>query len=144
MIYLYTKNAYLKFLILCCMFKIDLQSKTLCCIQTCDVFYLHSITCKYLCDIHSEVCFYLHKRNKCMKFIMYQNKMPLCIYLGCTDRFHAIFHMPRSLIKVDVIYICFLLFYHIELYINKIVSSCTFIIYRIKGFHSDHIYTGWP
>ena len=63
---------------------------------------------------------------------------------GCTDRFHAIFHMPRSLKKVDVIYICFLLFYHIELYINKILSSCTFIIYRTKGFHSDHIYTGWP
>ena len=65
-------------------------------------------------------------------------------FVGCTDRFHAIFHMPRSLKKVDVIYICFLLFYHIELYINKILSSCTFIIYRIKGFHSDHIYTGWP
>ena len=40
---------------------------------------------------------------------------------GCTDRFHAIFHMPRSLKKVDVIYICFLLFYNIELYINKIL-----------------------
>ena len=81
MIYLYTKNAYLKFLILCCMFKIDLYSKTLCCIQTCNVFYLYSIACQYLCDIRSEVCFYLHKRNKCMNFMMYQNKMPLRIYL---------------------------------------------------------------
>ena len=62
------QNAYLKFFILCCMFKIDLYSKTLCCIQTCDVFYLYSITLKYFCDIRSEVCFYLHKRNKCMNF----------------------------------------------------------------------------
>ena len=51
------QNAYLKFLILCCMFKIDLYSRSLWCIQTCDVFYLYSITCKYLCDILSEVCF---------------------------------------------------------------------------------------
>ena len=40
---------------------------------------------------------------------------------GCTDWFHVIFHMPRSLKKVDVIYICFLLFYNIELYITKIL-----------------------
>ena len=34
--------------------------------------------------------FYLHKRNKCMNFIMYQNKMPLRIHLvmggGTSDR----------------------------------------------------------
>ena len=72
------------------------------------------------------------------------------------DRFNAVHYLVALtgfmwylicrvvLKKVDVIYICFLLFYHIELYINKILSSCTFIIYRIKGFHSDHIYTGWP
>ena len=41
--------------------------------------------------------------------------------MGCTDRFHAILHMPRCLKKVDVIYICFLLFHNIELYINKIL-----------------------
>ena len=46
---------------------------------------------------------------------------PVAMFYGCTDRFHAIFHMPRSLKKVDVIYICFLLFYNIELYINKIL-----------------------
>ena len=40
---------------------------------------------------------------------------------GCTHRFHAIFHMPRRLTKFDVIYICFLLFYHIELYMNKMM-----------------------
>ena len=63
--------------------------------------------------------------------------------LGCTDRFHAIFHMTRSLKKADFIYIGFLLFYHIELYINKILSSCTFIIYKSKGFHSnEHICNG--
>ena len=70
--------------------------------------------------------------------------MDMCGVQGCTDRFHAKIYMPRSLKKVDVIYICFLLFYHIELYINKLLSSCTLIIYRIKGFYSDHIYTGWP
>ena len=45
--------------------------------------------------------------------------------------------------KVSVNYICFLFFYHIELYINKILRSCTFISYIISGFHSDHIYKGW-
>ena len=51
---------------------------------------------------------------------------------GFTHRFHAIFHMPRRLTKVDIIFICFLLFYHIELYtgINKILRSCTFIALR--------------
>ena len=33
----------------------------------------------------------------------------------------GMFHMPLSLKKVDVIYISFLLFYNIELYINKIL-----------------------
>ena len=59
------------------MFKIDLYSN----IQTCDVIYLFSITCKYFCEIRSEMCFYLHKWNKCMTIMMYQNKMPLRIYL---------------------------------------------------------------
>ena len=66
---------------MCCMFEIDLNSKTLSCIQACDVFYLYSITCKYFCDIRSEVCFYFHKRNKCMNFMIYQNKLQLHIYL---------------------------------------------------------------
>ena len=45
--------------------------------------------------------------------------------------------MPRRLTKVDTIYICFILFYDIELhvYINKMIRSCTFIIYSICGFH---------
>ena len=51
--------------------------------------------------------------------------------VGCTNRFRVIFHMPRRLTKVDVIFICFLLFYHIELYINKILRSCTYIIFSI-------------
>ena len=51
--------------------------------------------------------------------------------------------IPCHLTRVDVIYICFLLIYHIELYINEILISCTFIIYSIWRFHSDHIYTSW-
>ena len=54
-------------------------------------------------------------------FPLDKGHVPEYLWSGCTDRFHAIFHMPRSLKKVDVIYICFLLFYNIELYINKIL-----------------------
>ena len=48
-----------------------------------------------------------------------------------TNRYRVIFHMLRRLTKVDAIYICFLLFYNIELYINNILRSCTFIICSI-------------
>ena len=68
---------------MCCIFKIDFLFKNI--VLHSDmwikVFYLYSITCKYLCEIHKEVCFLLHKRNKCMNFMMYQNKMSLRIYL---------------------------------------------------------------
>ena len=63
---------------------------------------------------------------------------------GCHDRFHSIFHMPNTLTKVNVICICLFLYNHIELYVNKILRSCTFIINMIKGFHSDCIYTSCP
>ena len=41
-------------------------------------------------------------------------------YMVALTGFHAIFHMPCSLKKVDVIYICFLLLFTIlKLYIKK-------------------------
>ena len=36
---------------------------------------------KYFCDICSEMCFYFHKRNKCMNFMIFQNKLPLHIHV---------------------------------------------------------------
>ena len=45
---------YSKFAVLCCMFKIYVYSKTMCCIQTCDVFYLYSIICK--CVTFAKKC----------------------------------------------------------------------------------------
>ena len=78
------QNAYLKFLILCCMFKIDLCSKTLCCIQTCDVFYFvfYNMYNVNTCETFAQkYVFTFNIRNKCMNFMMYQNKMPLRIYL---------------------------------------------------------------
>ena len=75
------QNAYLEFLMLCCMFKIDLYSRTLWCIQTCDVFYTCILLHVNSCVTFSQKCVYLHIRNKCMNFMtrMYQNKMPLRI-----------------------------------------------------------------
>ena len=42
-----------------------------------------------------------------------------------------------------ILFLIVLPYWLIELYINKILRSCTFIIYSIWGFHTDHINTGW-
>ena len=36
----------------------------------------------YLCDIRSEVCFYLHIWNKCMNFMMYQKSNAVAYIFG--------------------------------------------------------------
>ena len=37
---------------------------------------------KYLCDIRSDVYFYLHIRNKCINFMMYQKKNAVAYIFG--------------------------------------------------------------
>ena len=72
------------------------------------------------------------------------------------DRFNAVHYMValtgfmryficRIVLKtLHHLYLFLIVLPYWVIYINKILSSCTFIIYRIKGFHSDHIYTDWP